>query len=680
MLTCPNQYTGSSGLAIRANGTWNNTDPLYVIDGIVRDKFAFDGLSANDIENLSVLKDASAAVYGARAANGVVLVATRKGNSGKPVISYSGSVGVSEATKITPTQNGYNQAVLINDYLAQQNVDINDNRYYTPDELEYFKTHNWSWVEEALRDPVVNHHSLNVTGGNERVRYFVGGSYHYETGIIDNINYRKYNLRGNIEANITKDLIASLNLNMDNRLMRRGEWRYDSGNDTNHDIFKALLIRTGQVPPYVNGLPVGRPFVEFHPIEHFSGRTGYQHRKYGNYEATLSLQYNIPFIEGLSVKVLYNKYDSYQFRKEFLLPYTMYTFRTTGGNGHILDLENPEVTGTTIRNDGNFLQERQQLDFNYQLNAFITYNRQFGKHDVGALFVYEQAEGTNDWFQAQRDNYVTDIIDQLDAGASSPAVLPVGNGSETGRVSYIGRLNYGFDNRYQLEASFRYDGSVRFAPGKRWGFFPSVLAAWRISEENFFKDNVKLINSLKLRASFGVLGNDAVGGWQWAQRYNMTSGQYYGGSGLSTGVQAGAIPNPFITWEKSASYNGGLDATFLNSKFILGADVFYRHTYDILGSRLAALPTTFGASMPQENYATIDTKGFELELGYTNHIRDFEYYVKGNLNYAVNKLIYQDEAENIRPYQSGIGLNTDIGMGYIATDIIRTQAGQRLRV
>jgi TonB-linked SusC/RagA family outer membrane protein len=198
--------------------------------------------------------------------------------------------------------------------------------------------------------------------------------------------------------------------------------------------------------------------------------------------------------------------------------------------------------------------------------------------------------------------------------------------------------------------------------------------AWRISEENFFKENVKFINNLKLRASFGILGNDAVGGWQWAQRYNMTSGQYYGGSGLSTGVQANAVPNPDITWEKSASYNGGLDATFLDNKLILGADVFYRHTYDILGSRLAALPTTFGATMPQENYATIDTKGFELELGYTNSIKDFEYYIKGNLGYAVNKLIFQDEAENIRPYQSKIGRNTDIAMGYFATDIIRTQA------
>jgi TonB-linked SusC/RagA family outer membrane protein len=320
------------------------------------------------------------------------------------------------------------------------------------------------------------------------------------------------------------------------------------------------------------------------------------------------------------------------------------------------------------------LQERQQMDFNYQLNGFITYNNQFGKHDIGALFVYEQSEGTNDWFQAERDNYVTAIIDQLDAGASTPAILPTGNGSETGRVSYIGRLNYGYDNKYMLEASFRYDGSIRFAPKERWGFFPSVLAAWRISEENFFRENVKFVNSLKLRASFGVLGNDAIGGWQWAQRYSMTDGQYYGGSGISNGVQAGAIPNPLTTWEKSASYNAGLDASFLDGKLIFGADLFYRHTYDILGSRLAALPTTFGASMPQENYATIDTKGFELELGYAGKAGDIGYYAKGNLGYAVNKLIYQDEAENLRPYQSKIGLNTDIGMGYVATDIIRTQA------
>jgi TonB-linked SusC/RagA family outer membrane protein len=677
------QFTGSPGtsssLTVRAKGTWNNTDPLYVINGVVRDKFAFDGLSANDVENISVLKDgASAAIYGARAANGVILVTTKKGVTGKPVINYSGSIGTSSPTKIAPTQNSYNQAVLINDYLDQQDIDKGDTRYFTTDELDYFKTHNWSWLDESLRNPVTNHHSLNVSGGNDRVRYFVGGSYHYETGIFDKINYNKSNLRGSIEANITKDLIASLDLNMDNRLMQRSEWRYDAGNDTQYDLFKALLMRTGQVPPYVDGLPVGLPFVEWHPLEIISGNGGYDRKKYGNYEATVSLQYNIPFIEGLSVKLLYNKYDAYYFRKEFRLPYYKYQFQTTGGHGHILDLANPTIVGQETRNDGNMLQERQQMDFTYQLNGFITYNRTFGKHDVGAVLVYEQSEGTNDWFQAERQNYlwegipIDDRLDQLNTGSATPAILPTGSGSETGRLSYIGRLNYGYDSKYLLEASFRYDGSVNFAPSKRWGFFPSVSAGWRISEEGFFKDHVKFIDYLKLRGSFGMLGNDAVGGWQWAQRYNLTTGQYYGVS--SNGLQVGAISNPYITWEKSASYNGGLDAAFLNSKLSVGIDAFYRHSYDILGSRLAALPTTFGATMPSENYATINTKGFELELGYNDRIEDVDYYVKGNLGYAVNKLIFQDEAENLRPYQSKIGLNTDIAMGYVATDIIRTQA------
>jgi TonB-linked SusC/RagA family outer membrane protein len=673
-----NQFTGSPGtssnLSVRAKGTWNNTDPLYVIDGVVRDKFAFDGLSANDIENLSVLKDgASAAIYGSRAANGVVLVSTRKGAVGKPVINYSGSVGVSGATRIAKTQNAYDQAILINDYLTQQNnVDTNDSRWFTPDELDYFKTHNWSWLDESLRNPVVSHHSLNVNGGNERVRYFVGGAYHYETGIFDKINYKKYNLRGNIEANITDNLIASLSLNMDNRLMQRSEWRYDAGNDTQYDLFKALLMRTGQVPPYVNGMPVGLPFVEWHPLEIISGIGGYDRKRYGNYEATVSLQYNIPAIEGLSLKVLYNKYDAYYFRKEFRLPYVKYRFQTAGGHGHILDQDNPTIVGQETRNDGNMLTERQQMDFNYQLNAFVTYNHAFGKHDVSALFVYEQAEGTNDWFQAERDNYVTAAIDQLDAGGSEPAVLPTGSGSETGRISYIGRVNYGYDSKYLVEASFRYDGSVNFAPGKRWGFFPSASLAWRISEESFFKDRVQFINNLKLKGSVAMLGNDAVGGWQWGQRYNLTTGQYFGI--LSNGIQAGAVPNPDITWEKSVSYNGGLEAAVFNNRLVFGFDAFYRHTYDVLGSRLAALPTTFGASMPSENYATIDTKGFELELAWNNRLGKVDYYVKGNLGYAVNKLIFQDEAENIRPYQSKIGLNTDIAMGYIATDIIRTQA------
>lgn len=660
-----------ASMTVRAQGTWNNTEPLYVIDGVVRDKFAFDGLDMSEIENLSVLKDgASAAIYGARAANGVVLVTTKKGKTGKPQISYTGSIGVADATMIPETQNAYNQAVFINDALTVNNVDPSDSRFYTPDELEHFKNNSYNWLDESWKNPILTRHSINVNGGNDRVRYFVGGSYYYETGSFKNLSFKKYNLRSNIEANITKNLVATLNLNMDIRDDDKPYWRWDNDNDTMSDLYKGLLFRTGQVSPYIDGKPVGT-FVEWHPLEILEDHTGYNRKKYSNYEANIALSYDVPFIKGLNLKVQYNRYNRHTFIKQFNRPYTMYQFRTKGEHNHILT---NEVIGTKVRDDGDFLFEKYNYDDNYQFNFFVNYANTFGKHDIGALFVYEQSEGTVDWFNGQRNYFISSLVDQLFAGSSDSKHSTVnGSGSETGRISYVGRLNYAYAEKYLFEASFRYDGSVNFAPENRWGFFPSASAAWRISEENFFKNNVRFVDYLKLRTSVGLLGNDAIGGWQWMQRYKLVDGAQFGG--LTSGIQADVIPNKNITWEKSLTYNGGFDAAFLDNKLTLTVDGFYRHSYDILGSRLAALPTTFGASMPAENYAVIDSRGFEVEMGYNDKIgKNFTYYIKGNLGYATNEVKVKDEAENLRPYKSELGHNTDRMMGYIATGILRTQA------
>ncbi|MDR1981629.1 MAG: SusC/RagA family TonB-linked outer membrane protein, partial [Tannerellaceae bacterium] len=215
----------ASGIRIRANSSWNDNSPLYVIDGVARDKFAFDGLDAADIENLSILKDgASTAIYGSRSANGVVLVTTKKGKVGKPVISYTGTVGVSEITQIPETQDAYHQALFINDGLTTDGRTINDYAFYTPDELAYYKNNHHDWMAEGIENPIVTHHALNVSGGNDRVRYFIGGSYYYETGIFNRVDFDKYTLRGSVEANITKDLTASLDLNMDVRDDMKPYW------------------------------------------------------------------------------------------------------------------------------------------------------------------------------------------------------------------------------------------------------------------------------------------------------------------------------------------------------------------------------------------------------------------------------------------------------------------------
>lgn len=668
----------SSSMQVRTNDTWNTASPLYVIDGVVRDQFAFDGLDASEVENISVLKDgASAAIYGARAASGVILVTTKKGDIGKPKINYIGSVGWEKATKIPDMLNAYDFATLLNDGLAEQGYNSSNANWFTDDELEYYKTHSYSWVDEAWRDPVITRHSVNVSGGNKAVRYFVGGTFYYETGSFDNLNFRKTNFRSNIEANVTKNLTATLSMSMDTRKDRKPYWYWDSDSDTMYDLYKGLLFRPQMIPGYIDGKPVhnigNTTFVEWSPLEIINGEhTGYNKKRYTTYNVTVGLKYDVPMVKGLQLNALYNVNSRNTFKKMFCYPYTLYNFKGTGQHGHI---PTTEVIGTYTRSDGNFLNESSNLENSYQLTLGANYNHSFGKHNVSGLFVYEQSEGTEDYLMAQGNDFSSMAIDQLDAASSANPRIG-GSGYETGRAAYVGRINYNFDERYLLEASFRYDGSTKFAPGHRWGFFPSASAGWRISEEKFFKNNVRFVDYLKLRASIGLLGNDAVGGWQWMQRYNLNSkgGAVFGGA-VTSGIWSAGLINPDITWEKTRTIDVGFDSQWLRNRLSFNVDVFFKHTYDILGSRLASMPSTFGATMPQENYGVINGHGVEFELGWHDKIgNDFDYHVNANVSVRTNKYVVKDEAENIRAYQSVIGLNTDRAMGYQATGILRTQA------
>jgi TonB-linked SusC/RagA family outer membrane protein len=320
-----------------------------------------------------------------------------------------------------------------------------------------------------------------------------------------------------------------------------------------------------------------------------------------------------------------------------------------------------------------FLNSYSDKRERYQFNAQLNYKRNFGKHGLDALLVYEQAEETNIDFNGRRDGFISPVIDQY-VGGSVVGSSAGGGEEESGRLSYVGLISYNYAQKYLLEGSFRYDGSVIFAPENRWGFFPSVSAGWKVSNEPFFQ-NVKFINDLKLRASVGLLGNDAIDYYQWVQSYNIiTGGAVF--DDVQQGLQAGVLANRSVTWEKSRTYNAGLDARFLD-KMNFKIDVFKRHTYDILGDRKSSLPSTLGADLPDENYEVIDAHGFEVELGYDNSVgsakNKLSYYIRGNFGYADNKVIVTDEGENIRPYQSQIGYNTGRIFGLIATDVIRTQ-------
>lgn len=674
-----------SSLSIRAKGTTNDASPLYVIDGIIRNQEAFESLDASEVENISVLKDgASAAVYGARAANGVVLVTTKKGSNSKPQVNYTGTVGWDHATKQPETMTAYEQAIFLNDNKMQswkydKNSDPNQDprnlkTWYTDDELEYFKNVDYCWLDEMWKNPFTTRHSLNVTGGTDRVRYFIGGSYYFADGAFDNLKYNKTNFRASLDANITKDILVGLNIGTDVRKDIKPHWKSDGGRDNMDNLYASILKRSRMNPFYIDDLPVKANGLEQHPLTMISEQAGRDTRKWNNTNINAFAEYSAPFLKGLKFRLQYAKNIYNRLFKEVSLPYTLYTFETSGTNGHYIDPStNPKVTGTDVRGGDNFIKKTAALYQDYQLNFFVTYNQTFDKHDVGAVFVYEQAEGESESFDAQRNGLLTWSMPEFHAASSDASQSVVGGGSvaETGRSSFVGRVNYAYDDTYLLELAFRYDGSTKFAPGKRWGFFPSVSAGWRVSNERFWVNSIgEWFDYFKLRGSIASLGNDAVGGWDWMAKYNMTTGAVFGTQ--SYGVAPGTIPNPDLTWEKSNSYNVGFDGRLFN-KLTMSFEWFYRHTYDILTATAATVPTSFGASLPKENCATIDSRGFEFELGWNGKVKDVQYWARGNFGWAKSWWVDKPEASNLPAYKSEIGQSLDRVWGFDCLGILRSQ-------
>ncbi len=324
-----------SNIQVRTRGTLNDTDPLYVIDGIVASKYAFDALSTDEVDNITLLKDAaSAAIYGSRGANGVILVTTKRGSNRPPTISYNGTVGVQTPTRIPDALNAYEHALLINDGVAYQRyyeqdfqVDPDDPLIYTQDELDYFKKHTYNWIEELWRDPITTQHTLSASGGSENVNYYIGGTYNYAIASFDNVDFNKLSLRANIDVKLAQGLTASLDLHTDNRTTHGPNW--DTGNWRFEDLYKAMTLRTQLVPPSINGESVGN-WVEWSPDAVINLNAGYQNRKWSGTTATMSLDYKIPFIDGLSVNVKYNRYQLDEEIKRFSQPYWMTMFATTG--------------------------------------------------------------------------------------------------------------------------------------------------------------------------------------------------------------------------------------------------------------------------------------------------------------------------------------------------------------
>lgn len=685
-LNAPSGLPGQgSPINIRGASNLTTSAPIYVIDNIVRSKADFDNIDPQDIGSLSILKDAaSAAVYGARGGNGVVLVTTKRGGIQKPTFNYSGYVGVTSPTSIPQRMTAYEHATYTNNGLRTQNIPETDARYYTPDELATLQTgvNDFDWYDEATRVPVGTQHNISVNGGSDKIRYFSSLGYYKEQGLFTNTDFDRVNFRSNVDAQISNAL--SMNVNIDGNVQKysRPYWPSDDRNSPNmQDFFRGLLNQPPQSRGYVNGLPDGTLY-HWHPIEVLENG-GYRRNTRNTFNGTFRMTYDAPFLKGLQANASINYNKFYRFDEEKYNEYTLYRFNLEGDNNHIVG---DEVVSSfqAAQHTYNFNRRLFNQEWSYQFNAELKYSQNFGKHFVNGQIIYEQFELGTDNFNATGENPISTSLEELWASSSDPNRRSIGGGAtETGRMSVISRFNYAYDDRYLFEMNFRYDGSSAFAPDQRFGFFPSVSAGWRISEESFFKDNFRNVNNLKLRGSFGTTGNDQRDGAQialsqWYQNYvtgpNATTPVNAVFGDVQNTIYAARLANPFMTWEKIQMTDIGMELGMWNGLLSAEVDYFYKHTYDILDANEAVTPATFGIPLAYQNSAIVDSWGWEFSLGHNNKIGNFNYFTRLNFSYNDNVVKQINEAANALPYQIRTGRPVGFITGFEAAGVAQTAA------
>ncbi|RQO65256.1 SusC/RagA family TonB-linked outer membrane protein [Pedobacter sp. KBW06] len=655
---------------------FNDVNVLFVIDGLVTPNAEdFNNLSPNDIDNISVLKDAAAsAAYGARASGGVIVVTTRRGSRNeKAKINYSFNSGFDKRGK----NAALTSAIEVGQIFNRINPTASD--IWTPADFEYFKNINngygYNQVDAVWQDPYTTTHNLSASGGGEKLSYFIGGSYVKQGAFQKNSIYQKYNIRANITADIAKNLSVFAGLTVNNNVTTRPAVTPGVVGEE-ADMYRKQLVWQPYQPVWTDG---GQP-IDYGWIGNVGaeirGDAGYLNTHYLKPVINLKATYKVPFVEGLSLSSQYIKAFTNNRDKQFYKRYNMAVMKTVGT--HQISTNDADVLtykkSTQIPNS--LIQEAYRWNEDAQLNFQLNYDHTFANvHHVQGWLAYERAENSGGGAVAGRRTFPVYETDQWWA-ASTDQLWQRADGDiqqTTGRKSYVGQFFYDYSGKYLANFTYRYDGSYKFAPDKRWGFFPSGSLGWVISRENFFT-KVKGIEMLKIRGSVGTTSADNTDAWQYQQKYGVEGSSAYFGTTpvLNPAIVYGSLVNPDITWEKSINYNAAVDVNFLKH-FNATAEYFYTKTYDILTKREAQVPPTFSRTLPASNYGAYNTKGLELTVGYRNSINKLNYYANVNASYSNATPLIKDK--NIT-YPTDIEINQSISrqVGYVQTGFIRTQA------
>lgn len=670
-------YDGST-LRIRGVNSLGNNDVLVVVDGIAGR--SLERIDPNSIESVTILKDASAAIYGAQAANGVILITTKRGKLGKPEISFNVNYGYNQPTKIPKMANAATYATMLNEIASY----AGNPAKYTAEEIQKFadgsdpwKYPNTNWFASTLR-PTSPQASYNATisGGADNLKYFVslgartqeGNYYHSAT------KYNQYDFRANLDGKVSKNI--SLTFDLAGRMEDKNYPVRGAGS-----IFRMVMRGKPTLPAYwPDGTP--GPDIEYgdNPVVISTDATGYDKDKYYVLNSTFKLNITIPWVRGLSLVGTAAIDKGFDFRKTWQTPWYLYTW-----DYQTFDANNKPVLVKGKRGfDDARLNEYSRDELTKTFYGLVNYETTIARdHAVKFLAGSELRKGNADYFNAFRRFYTSTAIDQLFAGGAAE-INNGGSGSIVARLNYFGRVNYAFKDKYLAEFVWRYDGSYNFPTAHRWGFFPGISLGWVVSEEDFFKNNIHFIDRLKIRGSKGRTGNDRIqlgpNGSPLEFQYLSTFG--YGnilGSPYLPFVTNGSIenqtlyetrlPNPNITWEVADQANIGFDAALFNNKLLLEFDYFNYKRSSVLAIRNASVPASAGITLPPENLGKVKNSGFDFTVTYKNSAKDFDYSVSLNGGYAKNKILFWDEAPGAPTYKQSTGHPMNTGVYYEAIGI-----------
>lgn len=662
-------------MKVRGVSTLGNSAPIMIVDDVER---PFTNIDPNEIESITILKDATAAaVYGMRAAAGVILVKTKRGSNSKPKVTYSGKVAYNQNTNYPKFLNGpdfitwYNKARVMDGLDPMFSENVYDKALNgDPDG----KIANTDWFGELMHDGAYStQHNISVNGGNDQAKYFLSMGYLNENGIIDKIGFERFNFRSNIDVNLDHGISIGLDLSGQKNKNKSGYWNL--GNQSWNNPLGLAQRMLPFVPTTYNGLPTAANIesVKYNPIA-YNEKTGYNRHVTDRLFSTLSLGWDLPWVDGLSLKVKGSYDKDYKTAKAWRENFDMYSYNIATEDYDLVRTYYDERDKSILRNS---VSQSDRLT----IQPSITYNKVFNEvHDLSALFLHEQTTITNENLRAEVEGFHLTGIHELDKGEDilkkdkNQAIT--GLSGKSRRAGFVGRINYAYNNKYLLELVARYDGSMNFPKNKRWGFFPAASAGWRMTEEAFFK-NIKeqlKIEDFKVRLSAGLLGNDRIKAFQYRDIVKANVPTVYIGDTEYISIYNAGDANHDITWEKTATYNVGFDLVINKGIFGIQADYFYKITRDILIGGGGIYPPSLGGRHPRTiNGGKVSNRGVEFAITHKNRIGEVDYFVNANLGWSRNKVLRMNESENIPEYQKRTGRKMGQKLGFLTDGVYQTQ-------